>query len=71
MLELGRPDERTAIRKSSSGETTPGTVVKQEEVRDIGYLEPAESLLFDEETNEAYDMLKEAITQYCAVYTRY
>lgn len=34
-------------------------------------MEPPDSLLFDQDAYTAYDILKEAMKQYCAVYTTY
>lgn len=60
------------ICKSSTGETTSETVVKAEEkIINIFDVEPAESLLFDEEMNAACISLKDAMKQYCAIYSTY
>lgn len=53
------------ICKRSTGETTSATVVKAvEEIIYICDVEQAESFLFDEETNTAYILLKDAMKQY-------
>lgn len=56
-IHLGRPRETSAL------------VVKHQDVIYIYDVEPSESLLFEEDKNAAYNMSKQSIPQYCAVYT--
>lgn len=66
----GVPDEPTSnAPETNCTKATFGTQIKKDDVLYITYVDLAESSVFDDESTAANHLLKEAITQDCAVYT--